>query len=180
MSSLLPDFADPRRLCSLGKVYEGALPLGQMPRLAPLLTSTEGDAAFVLAFGRDAEKRDIVTVRVEAEVALQCQRCLAPLRTTIAEDARLAVVTGPDEAERLPAELDPLLAEDGQVALRDLVEDELLLALPAAPAHPPGECVVSLAQINGTEATTNDEAGQRSDNPFAALAELKTDGRKPD
>lgn len=180
MSSLLPDFADPRRLCSLGKVYEGALPLGQMPRLAPLLTSTEGDAAFVLAFGRDTEKHDVVTVHVEAEVVLQCQRCLGAMRMTVAEEAILAVVTGPDEAERLPAALDPLLVDDGQVVLRDLVEDELLLALPAAPVHRPGECGISLGQINATEATTIDDEGRRGDNPFAALAELKTDGRKPD
>jgi uncharacterized protein len=180
MSSLLPDFADPRRLCSLGKVYEGALPLGQMPRLAPLLTSTEGDAAFVLAFDRDAEGRHIVTVRVEAEVALQCQRCLGSMRTKVAQDAQLAVVSGPDEAERLPEELDPLLAEEGEVRLRDLVEDELLLALPVAPVHAPSDCGVSLEQINAAEATTGDEQGRRGDNPFSALAELKTDGHEAD
>ena len=47
MLSLLPDFADPMRLCALGKAYEGAIPLADLSRLAPLLTSTEREAAFV-------------------------------------------------------------------------------------------------------------------------------------
>ena len=76
MLSLLPDFADPLRLCALGKVYEGAVPLADLPRLAPLLTSSEGEAAFVLEFDTDAERRPTVRVRVSAELPLRYQRLL--------------------------------------------------------------------------------------------------------
>lgn len=156
------------------------MPLAQMPRLAPLLTSSEGEAAFVLAFDRDADGRDVVAVSVEATVAVQCQRCLGPMGLTITDTARLAVVAGPDEAERLPHDLDPLVVQDDQVALRDLVEDELLLALPAAPLHPPSECGVKLEHVNAGQATTTENEGQRGDNPFAVLADLTTDGHKRD
>ena len=55
MLSLLPDFADPLRLCALEKAYEGAIPLADLTRLAPLLTSSEGEAAFALVFRMDPD-----------------------------------------------------------------------------------------------------------------------------
>ncbi|MCB1773653.1 MAG: DUF177 domain-containing protein [Gammaproteobacteria bacterium] len=180
MLSLLPDFADPRRLCALGKAYEGRLPLAQMPRLAPLLTSTEGEAAFALAFATDDEKRAIVTVHVNAEIHVQCQRCLGSMVWPVDSGTVLAVVSGPDEAERLPDNLDPLLVEDERVALRTLVEDELLLAVPTAPTHAVDECAVKLDDVNAAEATGDSAGHQRDDNPFAALADWKSDGQQQD
>lgn len=176
MLSLLPDFADPLRLCALGKVYEGAVPLADLPRLAPLLTSSEGEAAFVLEFDTDAERRPTVRVRVSAELPLRCQRCLGSMRQAVEADARLVVVSGPAEAERLPDDVDPLLVEDGRLELRSLIEDELILAIPAAPSHRPDQCPVSLDEVNAQPAAPrpaeDDDGGQ---NPFAALADWKGD-----
>jgi len=180
MLSLLPDFADPRRLCVLGKAYEGRLPLAQMPRLAPLLTSTEGEAAFALAFATDNEKRAIVTVSVNAEIHVQCQRCLRSMAWPVESTATLAVVSGPDEAERLPQDLDPLLVEDERIALRTLVEDELILALPTAPLHSVDDCAVRLDDVNAAEAAGDADRHRRDDNPFAALADWKSDGQQQD
>jgi uncharacterized protein len=147
-----------------------------MPRLAPLLTSLEGEAAFALAFRLDEEHRPVVGVEVQAELSLSCQRCMRPMRLPVDAAATLAVVSGPDEAERLPEELDPLLLEDDRVALRSLIEDELILAVPNAPMHPASECSVRLETVNadpeGAEQTTAEPA---RDNPFAVLASLKSD-----
>ena len=182
MLSLLPDYADPLRLCGLGKVYEGAIPLAELPRLAPLLTSTEGEAAFALAFGMDSEQRPTVDVKVSAQLAIQCQRCLGEMIVSVDADSRLIVVSGPDEAERLPDEVDPLLVEDERVALRSLVEDELILAIPTAPMHPAEECKVDLRKLNAAEETSPDklESRESTENPFAALAALKRDQDKRD
>lgn len=179
MLSLLPDFADPQRLCALGKAYQGKLVLADFPRLTPLLASSEGEAAFTLAFDTDAERRPVVAVDVEAELVLQCQRCMQPMVLPVKSSSRLCVVSGPDEAERLPDELDPLLVEEDRLALRSLVEDELILAIPPAPMHAPAECTVKLQdwQRDGDDATASAQTG---DNPFAALAELKSDGNEQD
>jgi uncharacterized protein len=172
MLSLLPDYADPLRLCALGKAYKGAIPLAELPRLAPLLTSTEGEAAFVLAFDTDADRRPTVSVAVEARLALQCQRCLGTVMRDVKTASRLVVVTGPDEAERLPDDVDPLLVEDGRIALRALIEDELILAVPTAATHRPEECAVDLAAVNAPHA---EEQGEPKPSPFAVLADLKSD-----
>jgi len=180
MLSLLPDYADPLRLCALGKAYEGAIPLADLPRLAPLLTSTEGEAAFVLAFERDAERRPTVRVRVRARLPVQCQRCLGSMMLDVDADALLGVVSGPDEAERLPDELDPLLVEDGRLELRSVIEDELVLAIPPAPVHRPEECGLRLADINASPADASLAVDERPPSPFAALADWKSDRENQD
>lgn len=180
MLSLLPDFADPLRLCSLGKVYEGTIALADLPRLAPLLTSTEGEAAFALAFAMDEEHRPRIRVQVNARLVVECQRCLGPLTYEVDSASDLAVVSGPDEAERLPAELDPLLVEDGELALRSLIEDELILAIPPAAMHDAEECAVSLDAVNAGPPSSDERGGEEKPNPFAALAALKSDNTKSD
>jgi uncharacterized protein len=179
MLSLLPDYADPLRLCGLGKVYEGTIALAELPRLAPLLTSNEGEAAFVLAFSMDDERRPSVRVEVRARLAVQCQRCLGPMWYEVASESRLGVVSGPDQAERLPADLEPLLVEDGRVALRSLIEDELILGIPPAPLHPEEDCAVSLRSVNAPGLDDGD-GGEEKPNPFAALAALKGDSKNSD
>lgn len=180
MLSLLPDFADPQRLCSLGKAYEGVIPLADLPRLAPLLTSTEGEAAFALAFDTDAELGPTVRVRVRAELPLQCQRCLATMRHEVDADSRLVVVAGPAEAERLPDEVDPLLVEGATLELRSLIEDELILAIPPAPRHRPEDCRVQLNAVNALPAAEAAQSNIESAHPFAALADWKSDQENPD
>ena len=175
MLSLLPDFADPLRLCALGKSYEGTVALAVLPRLAPLLTSSEGEAAFVLAFDTDAERRPVVSVSVAARLAVRCQRCLQPMMVDVDSTSRLAVVSGPDQAERLPDELEPLLVEDGNLELRSLIEDELILAVPSAPLHAPVECEVDLNELNRFDGDDSAQSDDVRESPFAALAKLKND-----
>ncbi|MDJ0739025.1 MAG: YceD family protein [Gammaproteobacteria bacterium] len=180
MLSLLPDFADPVRLCALGKAYDGEVALADLPRLAPLLTSPEGQAAFVLAFDMDAERRPVVAVDVKARLALRCQRCLQTMYLDVDASSRLAVVSGPVEAERLPDELDPLLVENDRLELRSLIEDELILAVPPAPMHPPEACDARLNTWNDSIADDAIKSADAKENPFAALAKLKSDADSHD
>ena len=79
-----------------------------------------------------------------------------------------------DAASDLPASYDPLVS--GNITnLHALVEDELLLALPAVPMHSREECQHSGNEFgNGADA----EVPQR-ENPFAALGDLlRADSKK--
>lgn len=173
MLSLLPDYADPWRLCALGKRYEGTVQLAELPRLAPLLASSEGEAAFVLEFATDQDRRPIVTVTVHSSLTVQCQRCMGPMSLQVDSEAQLGLVTGPGEAERLPTELDPLMVEQGRLELRSLIEDELILSIPPAPMHEPRECEVKLDQVNNDESVAHEQPDAERENPFAALAGLR-------
>ena len=180
MLSLLPDFADPQRLCALGKAYEGEVALAELSRLSPLLASHEGVAVFVLAFATDEERRAVVDVSVRARLALRCQRCMQAMEWEVDSSSRLAVVSGPDEAERLPDELDPLLVDEDRLELRSLIEDELILAVPPAPMHPPEACAVTLETWNDDVASDTETSDAERNNPFAVLAHLKSDADEQD
>ena len=168
MSQHLPDHLDPWRFADLGKRISGSYPLASLPRLSECLTDTRGEASFSLEFFRDEQHRAGLRGIVEAVLIVQCQRCLEAMPWSVRSDVALAFVEGLDEAERLPDALDPVLVENGRVELRDLIEDELLLALPQVAMHPTGTCVSQHAaeQIQG------DSEPERK-NPFAVLAELK-------
>ncbi len=171
MSQHLPEHLDPWRFADLGKRISGSYLLGDLPRLRECLVDSQGEVSFTLEFFRDRQHRACLFGMVEATLMLECQRCLDAMPWQVKSDVSVTFVEGIDEAERLPDELDPELVEDCQVKFRNLVENELLLALPQVPMHPSGKCTGQL----GDESEGSDDAVR--ENPFAVLTELKRDGK---
>ncbi len=67
---------------------------------------------------------------VTGQLQLNCQRCDLPVELELDVSFDLLLVNEAT-AELLPLETDVRIVQDGQVTLAELVEDELLLALPA-------------------------------------------------
>ena len=110
-------------------------------------------------------------LQAQATVWLTCQRCLQPFAVPLHIDQRIRFVRGEAEAEALDAEIeDDVLALSKSLNLRDLVEDELLLALPIVPRH--DACPQPLPVPLGSDAVP-DDVPERA-HPFAALQRLKT------
>lgn len=173
MSKRFPDRLDPWRFADLGKEIGGELPLETFSRLSACLLEPAGNVSFKLTFGRDQERRAILSGWAKAVLPLQCQRCLEEVNLPIDTHLSVVFVQGLDEAEMLPEKLDPCLVEDEQVTLRDLLEDELLLMLPQVAMHDPGACKAPGSGV--AEEVPIDSSKQERVNPFAALAELKRD-----
>ncbi|MDH4393933.1 MAG: DUF177 domain-containing protein [Aquabacterium sp.] len=110
-------------------------------------------------------------LHASAQVWLTCQRCLQPFTVPLDIDQRLRFVRGEAQAEALDAEIEEdVLALSKSLDLRDLVEDELLLALPIVPRH--DACPQPLPVPLG-EAPAPEDVPER-ENPFAALQRLKS------
>jgi uncharacterized protein len=173
MSKRFPDRIDPWRFADLGKEISGELPLDSFSRLSACLLKPAGNVNFRLVFGRDKERRAILNGWLKVVLSLQCQRCLEEVNLPV--DIRLSVVfvQGLDEAEVLSEDLDPCLVADDQVQLRDLLEDELLLALPQVAMHEPGACAAPVSGVPSEKPIKS--SGQERENPFAVLSELKRD-----
>jgi uncharacterized protein len=165
MSGGLPVHVDPRRLAESGTTISGTLPLARLRRLGESLADTQGDVSVWLEFGLNGRGRPSVRGRLSVTVRLVCQRCLAPYELPLAAPVRLTVVRADREAGEMGDE-EALVAEEGPIALSDLVEDELILALPQIPTHPWGTCHSADPGGAAPEAT-----GDRQ-RPFAALAAL--------
>jgi len=146
------------------------LELAELPRLEPLLANNEGWISAELALSRDEENHSIVAVEVEAEVNVVCQRCLEPMTLPVSCENRLAIVWTDEQAKHLPKSLDPLICED-DCALWDLVEEELILALPAYSYHEETDCNQLLTELGESE-RAQPEKDTRS-NPFEVLSQLK-------
>jgi uncharacterized protein len=93
---------------------------------------------------------------------------MEPLVCEIISDFSLGIVNTLDEANSLPERYEPAMAAEGNLALRDLIEDEIILNLPIIPRHEPDECKAKfpLADDSGWDQG-------KGENPFQVLESLK-------
>jgi uncharacterized protein len=173
LSEPLPSTLDVRKAAVRGVSIRGALKPLDLPRFRALLAEDSGTIQAELSFTRDEENRYIIHLAVGAEVQVICQRCLEPLATTLAGDNTLAVVWTDEQAGHLPRHLEALIVEDEACRLWDVVEDELILALPPFSYHDTAECRQILARFNAGQAPAEEAAAAEKPNPFNVLAQLK-------
>ena len=156
-------------MVSARRSFAGALPVAAMSRLCGMLAGNEGAAQYALDFGRDEFGTAYLQVHVEAPLTLTCQRTLEPIVMPLAVDSRLGLIRSEREEAALPPGCEPLLVEDdGKLNPADVIEDELLLALPLVPVNPHSSLPPEV-----TDEGSPEPAPERTDNPFAVLRELK-------
>jgi uncharacterized protein len=116
---------------------------------------------------------------------LECQRCLAPYEQAFNVDAIYRIVGSEAEAEEFPLDEEEIdvIVGSRQFDLVELIEEELLLALPLVPKHDVcPEVHESLTSgVDGSEGSDeHDEVDEKSGaeperpNPFAVLQGLKS------
>jgi uncharacterized protein len=181
MLAPLPQELDLRRAARLGAAFAGSATLAQLPRLAAAVVGADGPAQYRLRFDVDHLRQAVALGEVAMDLRLRCQRCLGEVGFCVAVPISLALVPAASEADGLgldqiavPDQYDPLPVGDEPINPLDLIEDELLLALPLAPRHGVGECQAALPS-DPAEHTQSPEISEKR-NPFAVLATLKSKG----
>ncbi|RDI46007.1 YceD family protein [Aquicella lusitana] len=163
---LIPEHIDPFRYAEQNLGLDGIVKIASMHRLSSIVSS-DGGVTVDLQFGIDEQGIRFLKGHLETKLSLQCQRCMEPFVYEIMSDFVLGIVTTLDEANALPERYEPALATDGQLALRDLIEDEIILNLPIIPRHEPEDCKVKLPlSDSGWEQ-------EKGENPFRVLESLK-------
>lgn len=166
----LPGTLDIRKAASRGAIVQGTSKPLELPRFRDLLAADEGLVEAVFTFSRDEEGRYLAQVVTDSEVTVTCQRCLQPMPVQLHTDSTLAVVWTDEQARHLPASLEPVIATGEECSLRELVEDELILALPPFSYHEQADCNTVLADMN---AQPEADGPATKSNPFDVLAQLK-------
>lgn len=166
MSRPLPELVDPIRLCAGGSDFSGTLALADFDRLRQNLASETGEVSFTVEFGRDARNINAVHGTLDTTLNLLCERCARPFDLPVHTDWQLGVVSSLAEADQLPEEYEPLLVGEEFTRFRDVLEDELLLALPLVPRHPESQHCQLVA-------SGHEEQESRPDSPFAVLDQLR-------
>ena len=178
---LNPQRLDVAALADRTQHLQGQWPLADLPRLnepgEP--PATPGS---VLEWTAHAERRPVrgappelwLHLQAQAEVLRTCQRCLQPVALPLQVRRSFLFAATEAQAEAWDAERDDadVLVLTKSLDLQELVEDELLLALPLVPRHE--QCPQPL--VAPLQASPTDEVSpepDNRDNPFSILAQLK-------
>lgn len=171
MSESLPVQLDPVTLAARGRGLRGTLPIAGFHRLTAWLPHTDGTLAFTLDFGRDDHGRSCLQGHVSGGLGMICERCLGEYTLTLDHAFSLVLVTSEAEAETLPEEVDAVvIGEARSMQTADLVEDEIILALPLVPRCERAEDCRPAVELLASEELDGADPDARQ-NPFAGLAD---------
>ncbi|WP_066804840.1 YceD family protein [Moraxella oblonga] len=158
----------------VGFEWQGIVPITQFERLADEIDSL-GDDTLDISFAL-INKNGLLWLnyQIEATLLMPCQRCLTPMAINISNHYRLAILENEDKIRYLHAIepdadyvlIDEICEPDSRKMLpvADLLEDELLLAIPLAPRHSDCELLTdSVGEVPNTP----------KENPFAMLEQLR-------
>ncbi|HZT05096.1 MAG TPA: YceD family protein [Steroidobacteraceae bacterium] len=147
------------------------VPLAELPRLKSRIAGVGGSVRGTARFGQQSGFA-VAEMSLAGTARLQCQRCMQAMELGIESTTNLALILAEADAAEVPDELEPVLAREGRISTGELVEEELLLALPIVPLHEElAECAVPpAAPLIAEEAP--EHVTQR---PFEGLAELLRD-----
>lgn len=175
--AFVPEKLDVAALAHDGASLAGEWPVASLERLADSAAPEAPVGGWpALSWALHGEVRQAKTSRAQiwlhltasAQVALTCQRCLQPVHEDVDIDRWIRFVDTEAEAAALDADSeDDVLALPRHLDARELIEDEMLLALPLVPRH--DVCPEPLAHV---EEEAQPETEERP-NPFAKLAALK-------
>jgi len=138
----------------------GDWPIADFPRLQGTVQSGTV-LRYELEGVPEEQGRPALRLRVTGTLQLVCPRCLGALEHPLRVDALLLLFDSESdiEAVSLDAEVPDSIVATKEMAVRDLIEEEVLLAIPYAPRH------------EGCKSGT-DAAGASGARPFADLRSL--------
>lgn len=175
-----PDHLDVRTFAQNAAQLSGELSLSKLERLAQDLYRPEADSAsIVVRWAAHGESMPVaggaaqswLHLEIQGHVPLQCQRCLQGMEEAVSQKRSFRFVR--DEADATAQDDDSdedLLVASKQFNLLELIEDELIMALPFAPAHDVCPVPVNL-QVSSADYEAAMDAKPKA---FAALGELKS------
>ena len=173
MQQKLPVEIEPLRLARQKQTLAGVLNIAALKRLCLDLADDAGEVNVQLEFGFDASNKPYVVGQFNAEVVLTCERCMEAMPFHIQVNNMMGIVKHEHQIDDIPESYEPwLIGEDGPVFLADMIEEELILALPLVAKHE-SACIPAEAWQTAAVAEIEDE-GARESSPFDVLASLKS------
>ena len=183
-----PPIVDAFEFARRGQVLTGAFSINRLDRLLEdlpdqpevELTVLEGPPTvpgvvrYVIEGRRTKDDVSQLVLSVQANIVLECQRCLGPLvlsinRQTVFELMRHESDIGDEDIDEDDLGLPEKIVGSPKFDLCDLVEDELILEVPYVPRH---EVCPDAVDPKAQAEEQTDE--QEPLSPFAVLSQLKT------
>lgn len=163
---------DPWELARHQQRIQGEIAVQSLTRLHSQLAQLDGQILLNWQFDL-FEHHAVITGQLELSLFLQCQRCLQAMHWIAQVDTALCPLKAEQSEQNLPTGFDSSVLAETPVRLGWLVEDEVLLVLPFAPAHP--QCPAHDYQQNETPPADFlvAQKAHEQENPFQVLSALK-------
>lgn len=143
---------------------------GRLERFSEAILKPEGDVEVSLSFRRGRNRSGLMVGTAKAQVSLECQTCMQPVSLAVEAGFRHHLVEDHDRLQALEEDEDGIVCPSEMVSIADLVEDELLLALPMVARHEKCPVEVQLEEFQADEKDSGETY-----KPFAGLGELTKD-----
>ena len=127
---------DPFEFARLRAEGQWRLPVARFERLHEHLAADQGELNVGLRGDVSKHGKPMLSLSVDGELNLVCQRCLEPLQHAVELRAQL-VLARQDTAveEEIDPEAPDILVADAALDVADLAEQELVLSLPITLSH---------------------------------------------
>ena len=165
----LPTHIDPRKLALQGYLLEGEVKADSLPRLASSVSAICAPLRASVQFELDESRAKVAHGTADVTIEVNCQRCLDPVQIELNADFAVQVIWSEDHLHRVANNYEPWLVVDRMASLSELLEDEILLALPLVNYHKVGECTGDTF----LDEVTSEPNGAIEDSPFSILEQLK-------
>ena len=143
----------------------GSIQLSGFTRLCSLVMTNEATINISIEFLTSKYQHPSIKGHVETELLTECQRCLAPMVHPINLDFDLLIDASDEDVHSF--QVDTVFTDDGYVNIFEVIEDELILALPLISIHEDVSC------NEHWQSGSNEEPVVEKNNPFAVLQSLK-------
>lgn len=151
----------------------GRFLVADLPRLSEESANAEGGLDWTLQGGKDKLGHAQLRLTVSGSVQLMCQRCLTPFAFEIDSESILILAKNEENADEIDALLDDdevdVVVGSKTFDIKDLIEDEALLAIPQSPKH--AVCPDLPLASASTTAAIEAEVGKK-ESPFAVLKKI--------
>jgi uncharacterized protein len=137
---------DLESLADRGVTLKGELDISKLPRLVSLLHSDVGSVKAELTFRQRRDDWLAAELEYRASVHLVCQRCLEPFRHELDGCVHTALADAAAVPTSVPEGFEPFELAGGRLQPAQLIEDELIVAVPLVPKHARLEDCGSLAR----------------------------------
>jgi uncharacterized protein len=168
----IPVTLDPVKAAQKRSTFDGILPLQSLIRLTESLVIKQGEVAVRIECATDQQGLAVLQGTASCSVSVCCERCGETMLLALESSFIYTPVKGDDNAALalIPESYDVIVRDEhGEINLRQLVEDELILALPLFPMHDAADCNLSADAMSFGDIGPEPE----KPNPFAILQELK-------
>jgi uncharacterized protein len=160
-----PIVIDPLDFARNAEVLRGKMAVSRFGRLRDYLADDRGELQYSIMGGSGANAEPSLQISIQGRINLRCQRCLGTMRHVLDLRTDLLLARDKSELARFDADasVDCILATP-ELDVAALVEDEVILSLPASPRHGEEECAIDKQESGHTE---------EGRSAFSALAALK-------